>query len=106
MVGEIPVTAVDLQRLIGHLEGCVGCKALGHGAEFGGIWRTLIKLPSCLAQEDASRLQRDFHVRELELQRLELIERFAEGFALRGILQGLSRAACAPPSEQAAMRPG
>jgi glycosidase len=42
IVGEIAVAAVDLQRVVGDLEGRVSDEAFGHGAPAGGVWRLAV----------------------------------------------------------------
>jgi hypothetical protein len=62
-----------------------------------------VELPRRLAQEGARGLQLDLHVGQAELQRLELVDGLAEGLALAHVGQRGVSAACAAPSEQAAM---
>ena len=46
-----------------------------------------VELPGGLVEEDARRLQLGLHVGEAELQRLELVQRLAEGAPLGGVGQ-------------------
>ncbi len=57
-------------------------KRLGHGAELGGVGGAGVQLPCGLAQKGAGGLQFDLHIGQPELQRLELIDGFAKGFAV------------------------
>ena len=73
---------MDLQGVVGDLEGGVGDEAFGHGAPAGGVRRFAIEAGGSLIQHQAGRLQFRFHVGEFELGVLEVGDGLAELLAL------------------------
>ena len=81
IVREVTVTAVQLQTLVCHAAACLCDELLGHRAELRRIRRACVELPCRLTQECAGCLEFDFHLGQAELQRLELVDGFAECLA-------------------------
>ena len=49
IVRQIPITAVQLQTGIGHVERGICHLHFGHGAEFGCVGFFVVQFPRCLA---------------------------------------------------------
>ena len=94
VVFQIAVAAVQLQGLIGDLEAGVGGEALGHGAKAGGGRIAGVERGGGAAHHQPRGLQLGGHVGELELQRLEILQRPTELAALGEVgLGGFQRQA-------------
>ncbi len=89
VIRQIAISAMQLQTVIGDLERAVGDVKLGHRAELAGVRRAIVQFPRRLTQEGTCGLQFDLHIRQTELQGLELVDRAAEGLTLTHIGQGL-----------------
>ena len=72
VVGEITVAAVQLQRLVGHLERRVGDETLGHGAILGRVRRLGVELARGLVQQRARGGEFGLPVGQRELGVLEI----------------------------------
>src|SRR5262249_34949476 len=81
-LGQITVAAMQLQRLVGDFETGVGDEALGHGAKLRRIRLLAVERRRGAPQESARGFERNRHVGEAELKRLEFVEPLAEGLAL------------------------
>src|SRR5436305_1933814 len=83
---RVAVAAVDAERVLHDLLAGLRGEQLRHaGLEVGALAGVL--QPRGLAGEEACRLHLGGHVRELELDRLVLRDRLAEGLALLGVAQ-------------------
>ena len=82
---EIAIPAMELERFVRDLKADVGRESLRHRDKARSLWVSRIE-PSCgLVKERARRFELCRHIGEAELQGLELINAFAEGFTLRHI---------------------
>src|SRR5271166_4833179 len=85
VVGEIAITAEQLQRVVGRVEAGVGGCLLGHGAEAGRFGRMLVERARRPPEHRTRRLERSRDIRDPELQRLKVGDAAAERLALAHI---------------------
>ena len=74
IIGKVSVAAMELQALVRNAAAGFRSQLFGHGAEFGGIRGAGVELPGRVSEERSRGLEIDLHIREPELQRLELVD--------------------------------
>ena len=89
VVGEVAIAAVDLQGVVGDLEGGVGDEAFGHGAPAGRVRGLAVESAGGFVEHDAGGLKFGFHVGQLELDALEIGDGLAELLAVLRVSDGL-----------------
>ena len=78
IVLQIAISAMQLKRLIGHFKTGVRSEPLGHGAVSGRACILLIECVGRSPDHETRRLQFRCHIREPELQGLEIREGLSE----------------------------
>src|ERR1039458_4350535 len=82
---HVTVAAQHLDRLDRHGHRRVRTEDLRHGGKLPGLRMTLVSHRTCLVQKLAAGGRPRFHIGELELDRLELVDRLPELPALAGV---------------------
>ncbi len=94
---QIAVAAEQLQRAIRDAGSCFGHETLGHRAAHGGVRLLAVIGARRSVEEHARGFEIDRHIREAELQGLEILQAFPEGYPLGeiglGLVEGRLRAA-------------
>src|SRR5919106_1603791 len=94
---DVSIAAVQLQGIIAHFEGNIGRETFGHCAGDGRIPRLGIELASGSVDHQPRRLQLGRHLREAELQGLEIRQSLPELPALEEVRAGPLEAGAGGP---------
>src|SRR6185369_1467387 len=86
VIGDVAVTAMNLDSLLGDKDGGFGRAHLAHG-RLHGVVHLVVLHPGRLVDKQLAHLDAGVHVGQLELDRLEVADRSAELLALLGVGQ-------------------